>query len=64
MGVKHVEAFMDSLLVVQQIASSFQCFDESLNAYREKCLEIITLFDVFTVQHVSRNNKTMMNDLA
>jgi ribonuclease HI len=36
MGVKHVEAFGDSLLVVQQIANTFQCLDRSLNAYLDK----------------------------
>jgi hypothetical protein len=49
MGVKHVEAFEDSLLVMQQIASTFQCLDESLNAYHDKCLKNIALFDDFTV---------------
>jgi ribonuclease HI len=55
MGVKHVEAFGDSLLVVQQVASVFQCFDGSLNAYLDKCLEIIALSDNFTVPHISRD---------
>jgi hypothetical protein len=64
MGVKHVEAFGDSLLVVQQIASTFQCLDGSLNAYLDKCLEIITLFDDFTVQHVSRDENIVENDLV
>jgi hypothetical protein len=43
MGIKHVEAFGDSLLVVQQIAGVFQYFKKSLNAYINKCLEIIAL---------------------
>jgi ribonuclease HI len=64
MGVKSVEAFSDSLLVMQQIASVFQCFDGSLNAYLDKCLEIIALFDNFTVQHVSRDKNTLVNDLV
>ena len=64
MGVKHVEAFGDSLLVVQQIAGVFQCFDGSLNAYLDKCLEIIALFNDFTVQHISRDKNTMANDLV
>jgi hypothetical protein len=41
MGVKHVEAFDDSLLVVQQVPDVYQRFDNSLNAYLDKCLEII-----------------------
>jgi hypothetical protein len=49
MGIKHIEAFDDSLLVVQQVAGMFQCFDGSLNGYLEKYLEIIALFDDFTI---------------
>jgi hypothetical protein len=64
MGVKHVEAFGDSLLVVQQIIDTFQCLDGSLNAYVDKCLEIIALFDDFTMQHVSRDENTVVNNLA
>jgi ribonuclease HI len=63
-GVKHVEAFGDSLLIVQQIASAFQCIYGSLNEYLNKCLEIIALFDDFTIQHVSRDENTVVNDLA
>jgi hypothetical protein len=43
MGVKSVETFGVSLLVVQQIADVFQCFDGSLNAYLDKYLKIIAL---------------------
>jgi hypothetical protein len=64
MGVKHVEAFGDLLLVMEQIVSTFQCFDESLNAYLDKCQEIIALFDDFIVQHGPRDENTMGNDLA
>jgi hypothetical protein len=64
MGVKHVEAFGDSLLVVQQITGTFQCLDGSLNAYLDKCLKIIALFNDFTVHHVSRDENTVANDWA
>jgi ribonuclease HI len=64
MHVKSVEAFNDSLLVVQQISSVFQCFDESLNAYLDKCMEFVVLFDDFTVQHISRDENTLANDLV
>jgi ribonuclease HI len=36
MGVKHVEAFADSLLIVQQVSRKYQCLDGSLNAYLDK----------------------------
>jgi hypothetical protein len=37
MGVKHVRAFGDSQLVVQQILEEYQCLDVTLNSYLEKC---------------------------
>jgi hypothetical protein len=64
MSVKHVKAFDDSLLVVQQVTSVFQCFDGSLIVYLNKCLKIIALFDDFTMQHVFRDENTVVNDLA
>jgi ribonuclease HI len=64
MGIKHVEAFGDSFLVMQHIAGVFQGFDRSLNACLDKCLKIIVLFDYFTVQHVSRDENIMANDLV
>ena len=33
MGIKHVEAYGDSLLVVQQVSKECQCYNGSLNAY-------------------------------
>jgi ribonuclease HI len=63
-GIKLVEAFGDSLLVVQQVADVYQCFDGYLNAYLGKCLKIIVLFDDFTVQHVSKHENTVANNLA
>jgi hypothetical protein len=64
MAVRHVEAFSDLLLVVQQVAGVCQCFDGSLSAYLDKCLKNIALFDDFTMHDVSRDENTMMNDLA
>jgi ribonuclease HI len=64
MGVKHVEAFGDLLLVMQQVTDMFQCFDGSLNAYLDIYLEILALFNDFTVQHISRDENTLVNNLA
>jgi ribonuclease HI len=63
MGVKHVETFDDSLLVVQQVIGVYQYFDVSLNAYLDKYLENIALLNNFTVHHISRDENTMTNDL-
>jgi hypothetical protein len=42
----------------------YECFDGSLNAYLDKYLKIIALFNNFTVQHVSRDENMVVNDLA
>jgi hypothetical protein len=47
-----------------KIAGIYQCFDESSNAYHDKCLEIIALLDDFTMQHVSMDENTVVNNLA
>jgi hypothetical protein len=36
----------------------------SLNTYFNKCLEIIVTFNDFTIQHVSRYENVVVNDLA
>jgi ribonuclease HI len=64
MGMKHVEAFEDSLLVIRQIVGTFKCLDGSLNTYLDKCLKFFALFNNFTVQHVSRGKNIVANNLA
>ena len=63
-GATHIEAFGDSLLVVQQISKVFQCFDESLNVYLDKCLDIISNLDYFSIAHISRHDNWRANELA
>ena len=41
MEVKHVEAYGDSLLVVQQVAGEFQSLEGSLRACLDACLDVI-----------------------
>jgi hypothetical protein len=64
MDVKHVEAFGDSLLVVHQVSGKCQCLDGSLNAYLDKCIDIIARFDEFSIYHVYMHENSKANDLA
>ena len=64
MGMKHVEAFGDSLLVVQQVSNVCQCYNEVLNAYLDKCLDIISCFDEFVIRHIPREDNEKANALA
>jgi ribonuclease HI len=64
MDVKHVEAFGDSLMVVHQVFGKYQYLDGSLNAYLDKCLDIIARFDEFSIHHIYRHENSKANDLA
>jgi hypothetical protein len=64
MGVKHVEAYGDSLLVVQQVFKICQCLNGFLNAYLDKCLDIISCMDEIVIYHVPREENPRANALA
>jgi len=64
MGVKHVEAFGDSLLVVQQVSKVCQYYNGALNAYLDKRLDIISCFDEFVIRHIPREENGKANALA
>jgi ribonuclease HI len=64
MSVKHVEAFGDSLLVVHQVSGKYQCLDGSLNAYLDKCVDVIAILDEFSIRHIYRDENSKSNDLA
>ena len=55
-GATHIEAFGDSLLVVHHMSMDFVCFDESLHIYLDKCLDIISTSDSFSVSHIFRHD--------
>ena len=63
-GVKHVEAFGDLLLVVQQIFENFQCLDRSLNAFLDKWLDITRRMDEFKIYHMLRLENSEANELV
>jgi ribonuclease HI len=64
MGVTRVEAFGDSMLVVQQVKEESQCLDGILNSYRDQCWDVIRTLDSFHISHVSRENNRKANYLA
>ena len=49
MGVKYMEAYGDLLLVVQQVSKVCQYYNGPLNAYLNRCLDIISCFDEFII---------------
>jgi hypothetical protein len=45
--------FGDSNLIVQQVRGDSQCLDGVLNSYQDECLDIIKLFDTFSIKHIA-----------
>jgi ribonuclease HI len=64
LGARDIDVFGDSNLIVQQIRGDSQCLDGVLNSYRDKCLDIIKLFDTFSIKQVPREENSQMNQLA
>jgi hypothetical protein len=56
--------FGGSNLIVQQIRGDSQCLDGVLNSYRDKCLDIIKLFDTFSIKHIPQEKNSQANRLA
>jgi hypothetical protein len=49
MGIREIETLDDSSLVVQQIKGESQCLDGTMNKYRDRCLDLIKLLDMFHI---------------
>jgi ribonuclease HI len=63
-GSRDVDVFGDSNLIMQQIRGDSQCLDGVLNSYRGKCLDIIKLFDTFSIKHIPREENSQANSLV
>ena len=54
----------DSLLVISQLAGEYECKNDTLMVYNEKCRELMKEFRLVTLRHVSREQNIEANDLA
>jgi ribonuclease HI len=64
MGVKDVEMFEDSQLVVQHMLGKYQCLDGILNDYPERCWDIVRSFNEFNIHHLFCFENSRANGLA
>jgi ribonuclease HI len=64
LGARDVDVFGDSNLAVQQIRGDSQCLDGVLNSYQDKYLDIIKLFDTFSIKHIPWEENSRANRLA
>jgi ribonuclease HI len=59
-----VEIFGDSELVIKQLNGQYECKNDNLRNYYEKCKEIIKSFQLVILQHIPRENNGEANSLA
>jgi len=59
-----VEVFRDSMLVINQLAGSYECRSEVLIACYEKSLRLLKEFKDFRLEHVPRLHNEEANRLA
>jgi hypothetical protein len=64
LGARDVDVFEDSNLIVQQIRGDSQCLDGVLNSYGDKYLDIMKLFDTFSMKHIFWEENSRVNRLT
>jgi ribonuclease HI len=64
LGASDVDVFGDSNFIMQQVRGDSQCLDGVLNSYQDKCLDIIKLFDIFSIKHIPWEKNSRVNWIA
>nr|AAO66577.1 putative GAG-POL precursor [Oryza sativa Japonica Group]AAT77827.1 putative reverse transcriptase [Oryza sativa Japonica Group]ABF96918.1 retrotransposon protein, putative, unclassified [Oryza sativa Japonica Group] len=59
-----IEIMEDSLLVTSQLVGEYECKNDTLMVYNEKCQELMKKFRLVTLKHLSREQNIEANDLA
>ena len=63
-GADAVEIFGDSMLVVNQLISIYECKDDILRVYHEKCCRLLREFKKVTMEDVPKLYNSDANRLA
>nr|XP_011457323.1 PREDICTED: uncharacterized protein LOC105349394 [Fragaria vesca subsp. vesca] len=64
LGVREVQIFDDSLLVVNQLVEKFKCLSSSIEPYLSKAFEVLDRFDDVYIEHIPRDFNFAANELA
>ncbi|GKE78023.1 reverse transcriptase domain-containing protein, partial [Tanacetum coccineum] len=63
-GVKHIEAFVDSKLVANQINDLYHAIEETMQKYLSKAKELIAHFETFSIMQVPRSQNKQADALS
>ena len=64
LGVRKVQVFGDSLLVVNQLVEKFKCLSLSIEPYLRKAFDILNRFNDVHIKHIPREFNFTANELA
>ena len=64
MKVESLEIYSDSQLVVCQVTNEYQARGEKMVAYLQKAKDLLSTFNVYTIQEVPRVHNTQEDALA
>ena len=64
MGVRYLEAYGDSKLIVNQVKGEYEVRHEDLVPYYHAVIEMANLFDGFYMNHVSQSQNTRADALT
>ena len=63
MGVRYLEAYRDSKLIINQVKGEYEVCHEDLVPYYHAVIEMADLIDGFYIRHVSRSQNTKADAL-
>jgi ribonuclease HI len=63
-GVKNLTIFLDSELLVRQIAGIYRVKNQNLQGLMHELRKLLSLLDVYKVEHVMREKNKMADSLA
>ncbi|XP_004306255.1 PREDICTED: uncharacterized protein LOC101314018 [Fragaria vesca subsp. vesca] len=64
LGVREVQIFGDSLLVINQLVEKFKCLSSSIEPYLRKAFEVLDRFDDVYIEHIPREFNFAANELV
>ena len=64
MGVRYLEAYGDSKLIINQVKGEYEVRHEDLVPYYHTVVELANLFEGFYIGHVSRSQNTKADALT
>jgi len=64
MGIRYLEAYGDSKLIISQVKGEYEVRHEDLISYHHATIHLANTFDGFYISHVSRLQNTKIDALA